>query len=73
MRPWAHINASAYMLYIWLVPISGKAVVKRLKQEGWTVKSRSGSHVKLENECSEIVVVPSPRQQRPRQRTRQGD
>ena len=32
--------------------------MKRLKQEGWTVKSQSGSHVKLENECSEIVVVP---------------
>ena len=58
MRPRAHILVPAYMLYIWLVPISGKAVVKRLKQEGWTVKTQSGSHVKLENECSEIVVVP---------------
>ena len=41
-----------------LVPISGKAIVKRLKQNGWTVKSQSGSHVKLENEFAAIVIVP---------------
>ena len=41
-----------------MVPISGKAIVKRLKQEGWTIKSQSGSHVKLENEFSELVIVP---------------
>ena len=40
------------------MPISGKAIVKRLKQKGWTIKSQSGSHVKLENEFSEIVIVP---------------
>ncbi len=49
---------TAHMLYNWVVPISGKAIVKRLKQEGWTIKSQSGSHVKLENEFSEIVIVP---------------
>ena len=49
---------TAYMLYNDSVPISGKAIVKRLKQEGWTVKSQSGSHVKLENEFAEIVIVP---------------
>ena len=32
--------------------------MKRLRQEGWTIKSQSGSHVKLENERSRIVVVP---------------
>lgn len=40
------------------VPISGKPIVKRLKQNGWTVKSQSGSHVKLENEFAAIVIVP---------------
>ena len=40
------------------MPISGKTIVKRLKQEGWTIKSQSGSHVKLANEFSEIVIVP---------------
>lgn len=46
------------MLYARVVPISGKGIVKRLKQEGWTLKSQSGSHVKLENASSEIVIVP---------------
>ena len=32
--------------------------MKRLKREGWTIKSQSGSHVKLESEFSEIVIVP---------------
>jgi predicted RNA binding protein YcfA (HicA-like mRNA interferase family) len=40
-----------------VVPISGKAIVKRLKQKGWTIKSQSGSHVKLAR-FSEIVIVP---------------
>jgi len=48
---------STYAVY-WILPISGKAIVKRLKQEGGTIKSQSGSHVKLENEFSEIVIVP---------------
>ena len=41
-----------------MVPISRKAIVKRLKQEGGTIKSQSGSHVKLENEFSELIIVP---------------
>ena len=32
--------------------------MKRLKREGWAIKSQSGPHVKLENEFSEIVIVP---------------
>ena len=40
------------------MPISGKAIVKRLKEEGWRVKSQSGSHVKLENDQSKITIVP---------------
>jgi len=34
------------------VPISGEAIVKRLKREGWTTESQSGSHVKLESKQS---------------------
>ncbi len=40
------------------VPISGKAIIKRLLRAGWTIKSQSGSHVKLENEACELVIVP---------------
>ena len=47
------------MLYtLHRAPISGKAIVKRLKAEGWTFKSQTGSHVKLTNEQSKIVIVP---------------
>ena len=56
--PWgAYHCASIYAVYLVGADI-GEGGVKRLKQEGWTVKSQSGSHVKLENECSVIVVVP---------------
>ncbi|GMR21942.1 MAG: hypothetical protein BMS9Abin37_0265 [Acidobacteriota bacterium] len=40
------------------LPPRGDHIGNSRKQEGWTIKSQSGSHVKLENEFSEIVIVP---------------
>ncbi len=39
------------------VPLSGKAVVRRLKKRGWTLVQQRGSHAKLRKD-SVVVVIP---------------
>ena len=39
------------------MPLSGKEVIRRLKQKGWLVKSQRGSHIKLVK-GSKVTLVP---------------
>ena len=48
---------TAYILYLELMPVSGKKVIKILKGAGWVVISQSGSHVKLRKD-NKITHVP---------------
>ena len=45
------------MLYVKVVPISGRELIRRLQQLGWTIKSQRGSHVKLVK-AEKMVIVP---------------
>jgi predicted RNA binding protein YcfA (HicA-like mRNA interferase family) len=39
------------------MPISGKAIIKALLKQGWSIKSQRGSHVKLTKD-GKITEVP---------------
>jgi predicted RNA binding protein YcfA (HicA-like mRNA interferase family) len=46
------------MLYAHLMPISGKKIVKILRDNGWEIISKKGSHVKLKKgERTTIIPV----------------
>ncbi len=45
------------MLYIGVMPLSGKAIIRLLCERGWVVKSQRGSHVKL-IKGNKMTVVP---------------
>ena len=55
---WHVLDCTVYMLYIVMMPISGKEVIKRLKKLGWEIKSQRGSHVKLvkDGKTTEVPV-----------------
>ena len=43
------------------MPISGKDLMKEFEKAGWTRKSQSGSHVKMEK-GGKIVIIPMHRE-----------
>jgi predicted RNA binding protein YcfA (HicA-like mRNA interferase family) len=45
------------MLYNYLMPVSGKKIIKLLKKSGWVIVSQSGSHVKLKK-GKIITIIP---------------
>lgn len=44
---------------------NSRAILARLKSEGWVEVSQSGSHVKLRREVRGIVIVPHPEKDLP--------
>lgn len=41
------------------MPITAKAMIKRLKSNGYTIVSQNGSHIKLTNSEKNTVIVPN--------------